>query len=500
MSLRAKFQLLLAVFGVSIVANVLISVWCIGVYMEQATSRFHVLMSDVQRIDSIRGLLDDLVDELEGRAERTGALDDARYRVLHRRIKEQLAELPASDDPQRRQSRDRLVELSALLSDRSEQYVVLLQAGRRDEATELLAATIEREYAAPMRKELGRIAGQSSTSITRTSQDVNDKQALVTAVLSLNALVAFLLAAAGVHLVRNWVLKPVAALKTAAERHAAGDLQYRIPRHSSDELGTLSREVNRMADSLAVIQRRLLEQERLAAVGEVASSVAHNIRNPLASIRASAQSSVKDSPSDGDIRANQVRIIETVDSLNRWLRELLMVNMPIELECRAVVVRALVDRVVEVTRSFAERRGIHFQVEESPTGCMAQVDASRIEQALLAVVSNAVEASPAGVVVRIAIGRRPEPPERVELRVIDSGPGIPPAILDRVASPYFTTKPGGTGMGLHLARRIVQAHKGAIEFQNNAGGGTTVTLWLPPSASADSGAPAAETPAAEGGG
>ena len=85
------------------------------------------------------------------------------------------------------------------------------------------------------------------------------------------------------------------------------------------------------------------------------------------------------------------------------------------------------------------------------------------------------------------------------VEVSDSGPGIPSAILDRVASPYFTTKPGGTGMGLHLARRVIQAHQGAIEFQNNAGGGTTVTLWLPPGDSADSDATAAERPAAEGG-
>lgn len=480
MSLRGKFQFLLAIFGVSIVANVLVSVWCISIYMDQATGRFHVLMTDMQRIDLIRGTLERLRSELEDQPDQLQPPNIEDYRTLLGRIAEQISQLPSSTDvPPGQGTKKRLLELNERFSTESERYLAMLLAGHRQAAATLLSTAIQQNCVAPMRKELGKLACRGSALITQTSADVHDKQVLVTAILAVNALVAFCLAAAGVHLVRNWVLKPVGALKTAAEKHAGGDLQYRIPAHSNDELGTLSRTVNRMADSLAVIQRRLLERERLAAIGEVASSVAHNIRNPLASIRASAQSSLKEMPEEGDIQARQVYIIETVDSLNRWLRELLMLNTPLELDCHTVVARTLVDRVVGVTRSAAERRGIRFEVNESPTGCEARVDASRVEQALLAVVDNAVEASPDGAAVRIAIRNGGGLGERVELRVGDSGPGIPVEIVDRIGSPYASTKPGGTGIGLYLAKRVVQAHGGEIEFQNNPDGGTTVTLHLP---------------------
>ena len=481
MSLRRKFHVLLAIFGVSVAANVVVSVWCIRVYVDTVTNRFHVFTADVQRTDVVRTLLDELVGELETRARRAKPLDDARHRILCQRIVEQVAELPSAENGQpggEADARSRLLDLGRRLSDRSEQYMSLLADGRREEAAGVLSTAIGRECVSPMRQALAEVTRQSNTSITRTAATVAQKQDWVTAILSLNALAVFLLVAVVVHLVRYWMLKPMDALKTATERHAAGDLEYRIPEHSSDELGVLSRQVNWMANSLAAIQRRMIEQERLAAVGELASSIAHNIRNPLANIRASVQSTMNEYPANGTIRARHAQVIETVDSLNRWVRELLLVNKPIELECRPVEVRELVDRVVAVTRDSAETRGIRIEVDESLPGCVVRADASRVEQALLVVVNNAVEASPPNTAVRVAIRKPAETPEQVKIHVTDSGPGIPAEIRHRIGSPYFSTKLGGTGIGLHLAKRVATAHGGTLDFQDNPDGGTTVTLSL----------------------
>ena len=484
MRLRGKFHLLLAVFGVSVVANVAVSVWCIRIYVDAATSRFHVFTSEMRRIDVLRNLLDELVGELDTRARRTKPLDDDRYRVMCRRIEQEVSGLPLGVYGRQDEGvglKTRLLELSRRLSERSEQYISALAEGGREEAAKLLATAIERECVSPMQKELWEVARQSSATVTETSADVAETQTWVTLILSVNALTVFLLVAVGVHLVRYGLLKPVEALEIATDRHAAGDLAYRIPQHSNDELGALSHRVNRMADSLATVQRRLVEQKRLAAVGELASSVAHNIRNPLANIRVSVQSYMKRAPEGDENLAYLTGVIEIVDSLNQWLHDLLTVHKSIELERQPVAARGLVDRVVKVVRSAAERRGIRIEVEESPTGCMVHVDSSRLGQAVLAVVNNAMEASPTNGVVRVTICKQVEAPEQVEIQVTDSGPGIPPEIRDRLASPFSTTKPGGTGIGLYLAKRVAAAHGGEIEFQDNPGGGTIVTLSLPSS-------------------
>jgi len=482
MSLRRKFDLLLVLFGVSVAVNVAVSVWCIRVYVDRATSRFHAFTSDVRQADTVWTLLDDLVTELETRARRAKPLDDARHRILCRRIMEQISELPSAENDQQSKepdARTRLLELGRRLSDRSEQYMSLLADGRQEEAAGLLSTAIERECVSPMRQALAHVTRQSNRSITRTAASVAQKQDWVTAILSLNALAVFLLVAVVVHLVRYWMLKPVEEIKTATEKHAAGDLGYRIPEHSSDELGVLSCQVNSMADSLAVIQQRLIEQSRLAAVGEMAASIAHNIRNPLAAVRATMAYWMRKADGNGKMRESLAEAVETTDSLNVWLRELLTMNAPIELTYCTVMVQQIVNQVVEVTRPFAKSCGICLELEETSVERQFQVDVSRFRRALAVVLNNAIEASPRGAVVRVLIRDRGEPPDQVELRVIDSGAGIPAEIRDRLATPYSTTKQGGMGIGLFMAKRTVQAHGGTIEFEENPGGGTIVTLRVP---------------------
>ena len=482
MSLRGKFYLLLALLGVSIAANAAVAVWCTRIYVDTATDRFHEFVSDVRRTELIRSLLDDLVIELHTRARRTKPLNDDRYRVVCRRIVEEVSGLPLAVENRQAEGTDirtRLLELSRQLSDRSGQYMSLLVDGRHEEAAGFLATAIERECVALMRKTLGEVARRSDTSIAQIAAVVAEQQNWVTGVLAVNAVVVFLVLAVSFHLVRYWMLKPVGAIKTATERHAAGDLGYRIPHPSNDELGVLSRQVNSMADSLAAIQRRLIEQSRLAAVGEVASSIAHNIRNPLAVVRATMAYWMRKADDNDEMRESLSGAIETTDSLNVWLRELLTANAPIELTYRTVTVHQIVDQVAEVTRPFAESCGVRVEVEETSIEREFQVDVSRFRRALVVAVDNAIEASPREAVVRVLVRDCGEPPDQVELRVIDSGSGIPAEIRDRLATPYSTTKRGGTGIGLFMAKRTMQAHGGTIEFEENPGGGTIVTLRVP---------------------
>ena len=491
MSLRAKFHILLAIFGLAVTLNGAIAVICVKVYIDVATERFHLLSSDVHRVDVVRTTLDDLILELDQRTRREKPLTDDRHRILCREIIQQVAELREAaaqiaavtgdapvPDAAAPETRTRLSELADQLDERCIQLMELLRDERFTDAGVYLTVQIKGETIGGLRRALAGVSQQSNTLISKTAEGLAGAQRAVTFILAVTAIVMLALVAGFIHLVRRWMLRPVEAIGLATMRHAAGDLEYRIPNHSRDELGVLSRQVNEMADSLAAIQRRMVEQSRLAAVGEVASSIAHNIRNPLAAIRATMEHWRNRADGDTAMCESLSKAIDTTDALNKWLHELLTVNAPIDLKYETILVRDLVDRVVAVTGTFAERRGVRLEVEHHETIVEIQADISRIRGALTVLLDNAIEASPPGSSVRLLVSGT-SPPDCVELRVIDHGTGIPEEIRAQLAKPFVTNKPGGTGIGLFTARRAVQAHGGAIEFIPNPDRGTSVILTVP---------------------
>ena len=480
MSLQNKFRFLLAVFGVSVVANVLISVWCIQVYVDEAVAQFAGHMSSAGQTNLARNGIDELVTDLAAYAD---APDAEFARAISSRCAEvvralRLLATERPDDPLAGE-RGELAALGDELSAASEQFLASVRRASMDEARATLRDRIQRGIAAQLRHRLTTLAGADDLAISNTTVDMSDTQATVTVLLAANAGAAFLLAAVGVYLVRNWVLKPVEALKTATEEHARGNLGYRIGRRSDDELGALSDAMNRMADSLIEIQKQLVQRERLAALGEVASLVAHNIRNPLAGIRASAQSAMGTLEERTEFHEQQRRLVETVDSLSQWLKQLLLVNRPLELARRSTPIREMVEAVLEAQRSNAERRHITFRYGQPDDGCDVHVDPRHVEQAIQVVVDNALDASPEHAEVAIEAVPVPGSDRWVDLKVSDRGPGLPADVRDRITSLYFTTKATGTGIGLYLARKTVESHGGQILFDSPPSGGTTVTLRLP---------------------
>jgi signal transduction histidine kinase len=140
-----------------------------------------------------------------------------------------------------------------------------------------------------------------------------------------------------------------------------------------------------------------------------------------------------------------------------------------------------VERVVALLRVEADRSGVRLQVDRPDDLPAVDVDASQIEQVLLNVILNAIEASPGKAVVRIHVRLEHE---AVIVEVTDEGPGIPPEHMERIFSPFFTTKEKGTGLGLPTAQRIVLAHHGLIQFESAVGVGTVARIRLPMGAAA----------------
>jgi signal transduction histidine kinase len=253
------------------------------------------------------------------------------------------------------------------------------------------------------------------------------------------------------------------------------DFAHRLPEIQGD-FGRISSAINQMADRRRELESTVRQQDRLAALGKVVSGVAHEIRNPLNSIRLSLEL-LHRRLQRGAARGEEVRgAMEEVDRLDRILARLLAFGRPSLDDRKMQPLLPLVERAAGMVRELSERKGVEVRVQwNGDEPVEADVDALQVEQVLINLLLNAIEASPAGGAVEVVIGARNG---SVELRVKDQGCGIPAAIRDHVFDPYFTTKDSGNGLGLAVSREVVANHGGELGFETGERGATFL-LRLP---------------------
>ena len=277
--------------------------------------------------------------------------------------------------------------------------------------------------------------------------------------------------------IQRWLVRPLADIGRSTAIISTGNFEHRVVRQSPDEMGDLARSINRMARELRQNQARLVQSERLAALGELVSYIAHNIRNPLASIRAAAQVGHQ----GGSLESREAfqDVIATVDRLERWVQSLLSYMKPLRLNLVPEDLNRLIRNAVAMfpNQTAGQRPELVLDLHPLPR---VETDAQWTEQVLVAVIVNAIEASGPGDKVFVAsrVIR-----DAVAIQVRDEGLGISTDILGKVFDPYFTTKPDGVGLGLAMAKKVMHAHQGTIELQSDEGRGTNVILCypLPPS-------------------
>jgi signal transduction histidine kinase/PAS domain-containing protein len=233
-------------------------------------------------------------------------------------------------------------------------------------------------------------------------------------------------------------------------------------------------------DELREAQQQVVHAESLAAIGRLSASIAHEIRNPLAGISASAQALLR-SPTGGDpANAPLLRIIDRESKrLNRIITDFLQFARPRPPSLRRVAVPALVDSTLSLMEAEAGTR-IVLRREFAPDLPGIQADGDQIKQVLLNLLTNAFQAMPEGGTVEVRVAPSDLPSgSAVELSVSDTGPGIPPGDLARVFEPFFSTRKDGTGLGLAIAHQIVHAHGGSISAHSVAGKGALFRIVLP---------------------
>lgn len=287
-----------------------------------------------------------------------------------------------------------------------------------------------------------------------------------------------LLALLTVMLIRRWVVRPVASLRVAASEIAKGHYEYRAPVAGSDELSLLAREVNEMAGRIVTMQEEAVSRERLASVGEMVRRIAHNIRNPLAGIRGTAELSIRRAGEQDRIVADQREIIAAVDQFNTWITELLRTTTPAKVLIALHDVGPWLTGQAEAIHPLASMRGVtlHLDLGRAPEAVF--FDPVHLGHAMSAVITNAVQVAPGGSEVEIECVAGQDDDWWV-VRVSDRGPGIPLDLRESIFRPYFTTKPDGTGIGLAVAREVALKHGGSIGVLEREGGGMTFEFRLP---------------------
>jgi signal transduction histidine kinase len=230
----------------------------------------------------------------------------------------------------------------------------------------------------------------------------------------------------------------------------------------------------------AWLVRRVGQKRRLEAIGEVSAGVAHELRNPLFGISSAAQLlrfRVKDDPV---VEKNVGRILREVERLNSMVTSLLEYGRPSPIALAPGDPDAVWDDVLESHRGRLESRALLLQRTRATPPAHVAIDQQQIAQVLLNLLVNATDAAPEGTDLTLQSTTLPNGAWRCRLR--NAGPAIPPDALPRVFEIFFSTKPGGTGIGLALCQRIVEEHGGTLAIESSPEHGTTVTIVLPPGA------------------
>ena len=226
------------------------------------------------------------------------------------------------------------------------------------------------------------------------------------------------------------------------------------------------------------LRKEIARTQRLVTVGRLAAGVAHEIRNPLSSIKGFAtyfKERYVNEPQDQQIATI---MIQEVDKLNRVVGQLLEFARPIEILKKWVPIMPIVQDGLKLIEQKAVDRKIRINTNFSPQMETAYIDPDRINQVLLNLFLNAAEAMPDGGELTVSVKKTPDG-TAMEIIVSDTGLGIESAHIGNIFDPYFTTKPAGTGLGLAIVHNIIEAHQGLIEVQSEVGRGTKMILRLP---------------------
>jgi two-component system NtrC family sensor kinase len=305
------------------------------------------------------------------------------------------------------------------------------------------------------------------------------------------------------------VYRPVKELIRGTHRLADGDLAYRLPVRSDDELGDLAASFNKMTGELAYVQahiedqvrrktaelervhKTLLNSEKMASIGKLAATVAHEINNPLFGILTYARLVLRELlKHDIPCRDEMAEQIQTIERESKrcgdLVKNLLTFSRQAPSQREPNELNTIVHRAALLVKHKLDMQSIELKEDLAPDLPSAECDANQIQQVILVLMVNASEAMPKGGVLEVSTTLDAAAEQGV-IRVKDTGCGIPEEVMPRIFDPFFTTKEdqNRTGLGLAVAHSIVEQHAGEISVRSTPGEGTEFTVRLPVAAAVE---------------
>jgi signal transduction histidine kinase len=244
------------------------------------------------------------------------------------------------------------------------------------------------------------------------------------------------------------------------------------------QMQTIVEEIERVFERLHQREREVLRAEQLAAVGQVAAGVAHELRNPLTSVKMLVQTGLEGQPPAG-LPAEDLTIIEhEIRRMEACIQSFLDFARPPSAERRRTDLLAVVRRAATLLEGRARRQHVLLKTDLPANPVELLIDGEQIHQVLVNLMLNALDAMPQGGELRLEVRRQDDPPQ-VRVRVHDTGEGIAAPILARLFEPFVSGKETGLGLGLSISRRLIEAHGGTIRGENDPTGGAVFTFSLP---------------------
>lgn len=276
------------------------------------------------------------------------------------------------------------------------------------------------------------------------------------------------------------VARPFHRLRDAAVRVAAGRHEERVARLDNAEAQEVAIAFNGMLDELAAYAQRLANAGALAAVGQLSSSIVHEMRNPLSSIKLNLGAVREALPDGSDDRELADIALGEATRVERMLNGLLAYGKPLDIRPQPTPVGRLVQRAMDHGRAACRERSLHLDIGwNGQDQTLVAVDEEQMLGALCNLIDNAVSFAPEGGTVELAVSVPADAPHAIEISVRDRGPGIRPEHVGKVFDPFFTTRDRGTGLGLANAKKVVACHGGALSGGNHPAGGAVFVLRLP---------------------
>ncbi len=352
---------------------------------------------------------------------------------------------------------------------------------------------------APIRDLLGNNIGMLAVGILeRPYRDILWRNLYV--FLGITLLAVILVSIVAMRVAHN-ISQPIRIMAHAAKKIAEGDYSQKVEVSSNDEIGFLAKNFNRMVSELVrahqelrewgetlerkveqrtaelkAMQAHLVQSEKLAGVGKLAAGVAHEINNPLTCVLTNSSLMLEDLSADDPRREDLQTIVDETLRCRKIVKGLLDFARQTKPQKKVLNINKVAEDVVALVKNQASFQNITIRTELDPILPSVYADADQMRQVVLNIVLNAADAMTQGGELCVQSNSNSD---HVELKISDTGPGIPEHIRDKLFEPFFTTKKTGTGLGLSIAYGIMERHKGALKVESSADHGTAVTIIFP---------------------